>query len=139
MAAQRANISRLESQLRNETVERKAAIASAKAQLKQAQLNYDRNSNLQQQGAVTKQALYEAREALDIARAALDERKAQLNNTNQTLQQEITQEKENVELRVSMNTGIALQVFALNILMCSISGAIATRKLRTADPADIFY
>lgn len=44
-----------------------------------------------------------------------------------------------VELRVSMNTGIALQVFTLNILMCIISGAIAMRKLRTADPADIFY
>ena len=44
-----------------------------------------------------------------------------------------------VELRVSMNTSIALQVFALNILMCIISGAIAIRKLRTADPADIFY
>lgn len=44
-----------------------------------------------------------------------------------------------VELRVSMNTGIALQVFTLNVLMCSISGAIAIRKLRTADPADIFY
>ncbi len=44
-----------------------------------------------------------------------------------------------VELRVSMNTGIALQVFTLNVLMCCISGAIAIRKLRTADPADIFY
>ena len=44
-----------------------------------------------------------------------------------------------VELRVSMNTGIALQVFGLNVLMCIISGAIAIRKLRTADPADIFY
>ncbi len=29
--------------------------------------------------------------------------------------------------------------FALNILMCTISGAIAIKKLRTADPADIFY
>ncbi|MEM9509949.1 MAG: ABC transporter permease DevC [Cyanobacteria bacterium P01_E01_bin.35] len=44
-----------------------------------------------------------------------------------------------VELRVSMDTGIVLQVFSLNILMCIISGAIAIRKLRTADPADIFY
>lgn len=44
-----------------------------------------------------------------------------------------------VELRVNMNTGIALQVFALNVLMCTISGAIAIRKLRKADPADIFY
>ena len=44
-----------------------------------------------------------------------------------------------VELRVSMNLGIALRVLALNVLMCIISGAIAIRKLRTADPADIFY
>lgn len=44
-----------------------------------------------------------------------------------------------VELRVSMNLDIALRVLALNVLMCTISGAIAIRKLRTADPADIFY
>ena len=96
LAAQRANISRLESQLRNETVEREAAIASAEAQLKQAQLTYDRNQSLQQQGAVTQQALDEAQEALDMARATLDERKAQLSNTSQTLQQEISQERENL-------------------------------------------
>ena len=44
-----------------------------------------------------------------------------------------------VELRVSMNTTIAIQVFILTVLMCIISGAIAIRKLRKADPADIFY
>jgi len=44
-----------------------------------------------------------------------------------------------IELPVTMNTGIALQVFTLNIMMCVISGAIAIKKLRTADPADIFY
>ena len=44
-----------------------------------------------------------------------------------------------VELPVSMNTGIALKVFALNLIMCTISGTIAIKKLRTADPADIFY
>ena len=43
------------------------------------------------------------------------------------------------ELSVTMNTGIALRVFTLNILMCIISGAIAIKKLRTADPADIFH
>ncbi len=31
-----------------------------------------------------------------------------------------------------------LQVLVLTIIMCSISGAIATRKLRSADPADMF-
>jgi putative ABC transport system permease protein len=43
-----------------------------------------------------------------------------------------------IEFPVSMDLGIALQVFALNILMCTLSGAIAIKKLRTADPADIF-
>ena len=32
----------------------------------------------------------------------------------------------------------AVVVFILTIIMCSISGAIATRKLQSADPADIF-
>ncbi len=44
-----------------------------------------------------------------------------------------------IELPVSMNIGIALRVFMLNVIMCVISGAIAIKKLRTADPADIFY
>jgi putative ABC transport system permease protein len=44
-----------------------------------------------------------------------------------------------IELPVSMNPAIALRVFILNLLMCIISGAIAIKKLRTADPADIFY
>lgn len=44
-----------------------------------------------------------------------------------------------VELPVSMETPITIQVFMLNVVMCVLAGAIAVRKLRTADPADIFY
>jgi putative ABC transport system permease protein len=32
----------------------------------------------------------------------------------------------------------AVQVLVLTIIMCMLSGAIATRKLQAADPADIF-
>ena len=32
----------------------------------------------------------------------------------------------------------AIGVFAITVVMCTISGAIATRKLQSADPADIF-
>ena len=32
----------------------------------------------------------------------------------------------------------ALQVLVLTIIMCTLSGAIATRKLQAADPADMF-
>ncbi len=98
IAAQQANISRLESQLRNEAAERQAAIVSAKARLKQAQLTYDRNQSLQRQGAVSAQTFDQTKEALDMAQATLNERLAQLGNTQQTLKQEITQERENLAL-----------------------------------------
>lgn len=41
-------------------------------------------------------------------------------------------------LPVAMNVNRALTVFVLTVAMCSISGAIAMRKLQAADPADIF-
>ena len=96
LAAQQANISRLKSQLRNETAERQAAIASAEAQSRQAQLTYERNQTLEQQGAVSTEAFDQTKEQLDMMQASLNERKAQLSNTQQTLQEEINQEKENL-------------------------------------------
>ncbi len=41
-------------------------------------------------------------------------------------------------LPIGMTMNRAIIVFLLTILMCGASGAIATRKLRSADPADIF-
>ena len=41
-------------------------------------------------------------------------------------------------LPISMTVRRAITVFILTVLMCSLSGAIAMRKLRAADPADIF-
>lgn len=41
-------------------------------------------------------------------------------------------------LPIAMTTRRAITVLILTILMCATSGAIAMRKLRTADPADIF-
>ena len=32
----------------------------------------------------------------------------------------------------------AITVFVMTVIMCSVSGAIAVRKLQAADPADIF-
>ncbi|ESA36378.1 hypothetical protein N836_00460 [Leptolyngbya sp. Heron Island J] len=41
-------------------------------------------------------------------------------------------------LPIAMTSRRAITVLILTIVMCSVSGAIAMRKLRTADPADIF-
>ena len=96
LSAQKANISRLESQLRNETAEKQSAIASAEAQLKQARLTYERNQTLQQQGAVSQETFDISKEQLDMAQATLNERQAQLSNTQQTLTEEINRERENL-------------------------------------------
>jgi putative ABC transport system permease protein len=41
-------------------------------------------------------------------------------------------------LPIAMKLDRAVTVFILTIIMCSVSGAIAMRKLRSADPADVF-
>ncbi|AFY40763.1 ABC transporter permease DevC [Nostoc sp. PCC 7107] len=46
--------------------------------------------------------------------------------------------KEATLLPIFMTFGRATNVLILTIIMCFISGAIAVRKLRSADPADIF-
>lgn len=96
IAAQQANIARLEAQLQSETEEREAAIASAVAALRQAEINYHRKQVLQQQGAVSREELDLAQEEFEMAQATLAERRAQLSNTVQTLRQQITQEQENL-------------------------------------------
>ena len=41
-------------------------------------------------------------------------------------------------LPISMTASRAVTVLVLTIIMCSVSGAIAMRKLRSADPAEVF-
>ncbi len=41
-------------------------------------------------------------------------------------------------LPIFMKTERAIRVWILTVIMCSFSGAIAMRKLRSADPADVF-
>ncbi|MBD2362080.1 FtsX-like permease family protein [Anabaena minutissima FACHB-250] len=41
-------------------------------------------------------------------------------------------------LPIAMKLERAITVFILTIIMCSVSGAVAMRKLRSADPADVF-
>jgi putative ABC transport system permease protein len=41
-------------------------------------------------------------------------------------------------LPIGMTASRAILVFLLTVLMCGVSGAVASQKLRSADPADIF-
>ncbi len=93
IAAQIANIARLEARLRTETAERKAAVARAEAELRNAEINVKRYQTLQQEGAESISALDDRREAFETAQSRLNEAKAQLANTTSTLQKQIQTEK----------------------------------------------
>jgi putative ABC transport system permease protein len=42
------------------------------------------------------------------------------------------------KLELVMEIGLAVNVFMITLVMCLISAAIASNKLRSADPADVF-
>jgi putative ABC transport system permease protein len=46
--------------------------------------------------------------------------------------------KSGTNLPIAMTVARAIMILCMTIIMCMISGAIAVRKLRAADPADIF-
>ena len=96
VAAQEAAVGRLEAQLRTEQLEREAAIASAEADLHQAQQSYRRDVDLAAAGAISQQDLEVSQQTLETTTAMLDQRRAQLANTVQTLEQQIAQERNNL-------------------------------------------
>jgi putative ABC transport system permease protein len=49
---------------------------------------------------------------------------------------QLTRTATNLPMYMTLMRG--LQVIILTFMMCAISGAIATRKLQSADPADLF-
>ena len=91
--AQKANIARLQAQLRNESIERAAEITDAQAELKNAEINFNRYQTLYQDGAVSRSALDDRQELFDRAQARLNQAQARLENTNSTLQEQIAREK----------------------------------------------
>ncbi|MEM8810518.1 MAG: HlyD family efflux transporter periplasmic adaptor subunit [Cyanobacteria bacterium P01_G01_bin.38] len=94
--AQRANIERLRSQLQTETPERQAAITSAEAELRRTQQFYQRQRQLAVEGAISQSDLDLAQQDWQVAEATLQQRQAQLDNTQQTLREQIIQEEQNL-------------------------------------------
>ncbi len=93
IAAQQANIDRLKAQLRNESIEREAEIVDARAELANAEINYNRYQTLYRDGAVSKSDLDDRQELYDRVQARLNQAKARYNNTISTLQKQIERER----------------------------------------------
>jgi HlyD family secretion protein len=97
MIAQQAVIAEAKAKLQTETPQRQAAIAEANATLHNAELTYQRNQSLVQEGALKQSDLDDAREALEKARVALTTRQAELANTTATLQAQLAREQANLD------------------------------------------
>jgi len=93
IAAQEAVINQLKAQLRTETLEREAEIASVQAELRNAKQNYQRYQMLHQEGAVDTAARDDRRETFETTQAALQEAQAHVETTRLTLQERIRQEE----------------------------------------------
>jgi len=93
IVAQEAVINQLKAQLRTETREREAEIASVQAELRNAKQNYQRYQMLHQEGAVGTAARDDRRETFETTQAALQEAQAHLETTRLTLQERIRQEE----------------------------------------------
>ena len=97
ITAQRATIAELEARLQTEAKQKQAAIAEAQATLRNAQLKYQRNLTLAEQGAISRSNLDDALEEYDKAQATLLQNKADLENTTSTLQALSTKERANLQ------------------------------------------
>ncbi len=96
IAAQRSTIARLEADLNTQRLEKQAAIFAAQADLREAELTYQRQTSLMGEGAISQQALDQALQVRDNRKATFIQRQAQLANTEQTLEQQIQIEQDNL-------------------------------------------
>ncbi len=96
VTAQRTKILRLEADWRTQRVEKEAAIASAQAERREAEATYERQFNLASSGAISQQALDQARRNLETTRATVTQKQAQLANLDGTLQQQIALEQDSL-------------------------------------------
>jgi HlyD family secretion protein len=97
LTAQQATIAEAQAKLETETPQKQAAIAEAQATLQNAELTYQRNQSLVQEGALKQSELDNAREALAKARVALTTRQAELANTAATLKAQLDRERANLD------------------------------------------
>ncbi|MDZ7968677.1 MAG: HlyD family efflux transporter periplasmic adaptor subunit [Nostoc sp. DedSLP03] len=93
LAMQRAAIASSKAQRIGEIKQKKAAIASTEATLREAQLTYQRRQALASNGAISRADRDSAQRELATTQATLAERKADLEQTEKTLQSSIAQER----------------------------------------------
>jgi HlyD family secretion protein len=93
LAAQRAEIGRLEAQQQGDMASQESTVARLEAALRNAQVEYDRYQTLAQEGAVSASSRDSKRLTLETAQKQLQEAQAGLNRTRSTRPRELSKAK----------------------------------------------
>jgi HlyD family secretion protein len=93
LAAQRAEIGRLEAQQQGDMASQESTVARLEAALRNAQIEYDRYQSLAQEGAVSASSRDSKRLTLETAQKQLQESQAVLNRTRSTRPRELSKAK----------------------------------------------
>lgn len=97
ITAQRATVAELEARIRTETKVKQAAIAQATATIRNAQIKFQRYSNLEKQGAIKRSEFDDAKEEFEKSTATLAQTQAELDYTTSTLTAQLAKENANLK------------------------------------------
>lgn len=132
IAAQKATIAQLSAELRGEIAAQKATIARLQAELRNAEAEYQRYQELQQNGAISASLFDSKRLPVETLKEQIKEAKATLNRTVETLKQQSNQAKATLD-RIAEVRPVDVQVAE-----AEVGSAIAAVKQAQAD-LDLTY
>jgi len=127
IAAQQAEITRLEEELRGEIATQSAIIARRQSEVNVAQADYNRYLGLYREGALSASNLDQRRLTLETAQAQLNEAKASQNRTTDTLRAQINRAK------ATLNQIAEVRPEDVRVAQTEINQAVAAVKRAEAE------
>jgi HlyD family secretion protein len=127
IAAQQAEVVRLQKELQGETTSQTATIARRQAEVNVAQSEYDRYRSLYQEGGIAASVLDQRRLALETAQAQLKEVQANRNRTANTLRAQIKQ------AQATLNQIAEVRPVDIRVAQAEVDQAIAAVKRAEAE------
>ncbi|ODG98889.1 ABC transporter permease [Nostoc sp. KVJ20] len=132
IAAQKAEIARLEQELKGEIATRDATISRWQAEVKTANSEYNRYSSLYQNGAISAVEVDRKQLALETTQAQLTEARANQNKSVDTLRQQIKQAK------ATLDEIAEVRPVDVQAADAEVNKAIAAVKKAEADLAEVY-
>lgn len=132
IAAQQAEITRLQAELAGEIRRQQATLTSLEAEVSNARAEYNRNQALYQEGAISASQFDQRRLALQTTQAKLEEARANQNRTANTLRAQIQEAKANLD-RIAEVRPVDVQTAQARVDQAIAAAERAEAELKQAD------